>query len=88
MCKVRDVRRSQLFVEDNLVVDNNGLHGSREICRPFDVTKGTVRIRVKAFVNTGAFVLHAFWRFTRLATSRAALTLDKGPRHPGQQDAP
>eukprot|EP00960_Hanusia_phi_P060778 764625-Hanusia_phi.AAC.2 len=60
--KLRRACRSKLFVLDNLVVDNNGLHLSREICRPFYTPKGLVRVRVTAFVNNGEFILHAYWR--------------------------
>ncbi|EKX37532.1 hypothetical protein GUITHDRAFT_144953 [Guillardia theta CCMP2712] len=53
---------SQLWIDGNLVVDNDGRHEEKHVCGTYEVSNGLVPVEVRGFLSTGNFVLHAFWK--------------------------
>ena len=58
---------SQLFIDDLLVVDNDGLHTSTEASGVVNLSAGFHAIRVTMFEATGQEVLNVLWGRPRSA---------------------
>ena len=53
---------SKLYIDDKLVVNNDGLHGLKEQEGAIALEKGSHKIRVEYFERTGSDDLRVFWR--------------------------
>ena len=58
---------SRLWLDDSLVVDNDGLHSSRELSAAVALEKGLHPIRVGMFEQSGGFELGLMWSGPGLA---------------------
>lgn len=76
---------SQLFVNTQLVVDNNGLHAPAESQGTIDLTAGTHDVVVTVFENTGGQSLEVLWSgpgFSRLPLADALPAATPDPVDP------
>ena len=69
----------RLWIDDALVVDNDGLHAARDASSNIGLAAGWHRIRVDFFENTGLQILSVSWKTPggqRVALPDAALAFD------------
>jgi hypothetical protein len=61
---------SRMWVGETLLVDNDGLHSSREISAPVALEQGWHPITVAMFEQSGGFELDVAWSGPRMARQR------------------
>lgn len=52
---------SWLLIDDHLIVDNGGTHGTRQVTGSVSLTKGIHRITIRYFQMEGEFTLNVLW---------------------------